>query len=238
VTYGPPISTTAEHHRGPALLGNSAHPGHAQDAQRHAPHRAVTTTIKNRYFSLNPEVRITDRMYFDQLRKTVRPAMLDTVYTVTLPIGFAHRSTGAWGPPHHQALRHVHLPGQGLRAIRHVITPTAGFNYQPRHRQHPDRRTLRCERGTIATYSPFDIGIYGKPTPSSESGHREPRPDPKPGGQGARRQGHARTGRDDPTKKIKLFDFVGVNTNYDLLKDSLNWSPVNSQRAHHPLQQD
>ena len=53
-----------------------------------------------------------------------------------------------------------------VRAIRHVITPTAGLNYLP------DNST-QIEgpfglNGAIGNYSPFDIGIYGKPT-SSES---------------------------------------------------------------------
>ena len=57
--------------------------------------------------------------------------------------------------------------GQGLKDIRHVITPNAGVTYRP------DQSTQIYgpfgTNGATSSYSPYDIGIYGKP-PEGESG--------------------------------------------------------------------
>ncbi len=199
--------------------------GNMRNGLRHT--AAVTTTIKNRFFSLNPEVRITDRMYFDQLRKTVI-SDADTTYTVTDTIAkFAAPFDWSMGATLTTKIYGMYIfRGKRIRAIRHVITPSAGINYQP------DRST-RIEgpfgiNGATSGYSPFDLGIYGQPT-TSESGtlnlgliqNLEAKV----------RDGKAMAdsaGVSDALqlKKIKLFDFVGVTTNYDFLKDSVRWSPV------------
>ncbi|MBK8707836.1 MAG: LPS-assembly protein LptD [Flavobacteriales bacterium] len=189
---------------------------------------AITTTIKNRYFSLNPEVRITDRMYFDQLRKTVF-SDADTIYTVTDTVNkFAAPFEWSMGANLTTKIYGMYtFRGKGVRAIRHVITPTAGLNYLP------DNST-QIEgpfgvNGAIGNYSPFDIGIYGKPT-SSESATVNlgliQSLEAKVRDRKAM-QDSAGISDDIQLKKIKLLDFVGITTNYDLLKDSLNWSPVN-----------
>ena len=83
--------------------------------------------------------------------------------------------------------------------------------------------------GAIGNYSPFDIGIYGKPT-SSESATVNlgliQSLEAKVRDRKAM-QDSAGISDEIQLKKIKLLDFVGITTNYDLLKDSLNWSPVN-----------
>jgi len=189
---------------------------------------AVTTTIKSRFFSLNPEFRFTDRMYFDQLRKTVYTTD-DTTYTVTDTIPqFAmpfEWSTGATLTTKVYGM--YTFRGQGLKAIRHVITPSVGFNYRPDQGTQIDGPF--GTNGALSTYSPFDIGIYGKP-PEGNSGALNfgliQNLEAKVRDGKATRDSTAASG-DVQYKKIKLFDFVGVTSNYDLLQDSLRWSPIN-----------
>src|SRR5690606_35914127 len=42
----------------------------------------------------------------------------------------------------------------------------------------------------------------------------------------AKMRGRSVEGGEAAIKKIKLLDYLGVNANYDLLKDSVRWSPV------------
>lgn len=187
---------------------------------------AVTTTLKNAYVTLNPEFRFTDRWYIETLRKTYDPETNTTV-SDTVP-GF--KRTGEWSAGATMTSKVYGMytfRGDRIKAIRHVITPSVGFNYRP------DGRTDIVgpfgTDGAITTYSPFDIGIYGKPA-AGESGSvnlgliqnleakvRD----------GKAMRDSAGVSNELRLKKIKLLDFVGVNTNYDLLLDSLRWSPLN-----------
>jgi len=191
---------------------------------RHA--AAVTTTIKSKLFTLNPEFQFTDRWYFDYLRKTY-DAETNTTTTDTVP-GFKRVGEWSTGATLTSKLYGMYsFRGNGLKAIRHVITPSVGFNYRP------DLST-QIEGpfgadGAITNYSPFDNGIYGKPSAGEsatlnfgiiqnlEAKVRD----------GKATADSANTSNVITYKKIKLFDFVGLNANYDLLQDSVRWSPLN-----------
>ena len=191
---------------------------------------ALTTSFKNRFFSLNPEFRVIDRMYFEQLRKTVY-SDADTTYTIsdTVP-RFAAPFEWSTGATLTSKLYGMYtFRGDGLKAIRHTITPTVGFNY------HPDNSTSIegpfGTNGAISSYSPYQIGIYGAPS-TGESGslnfgliqniEAKVRDRSAPTDSTALRQA-----QDDIVyKKIKLIDYLGINASRDLLKDSLQWSSV------------
>jgi len=189
---------------------------------------AVTTTIKNRFFALNPEIRFTDRMYFDQLRKTVYSTD-DTTFTLTDTIPkFAAPFEWSAGATLTTKVYGMYIfRSQRLKAIRHVITPSVGFNYRPD--QGTQIEGPFGTNGAQASYSPFDISIYGNP-PEGESGAMNfgliQNLEAKVRDQKATLDSTAASG-DVQYKKIKLFDFVGVTTNYDFLQDSLGWSPIN-----------
>ena len=189
---------------------------------------AVTTTLKNKFVTLNPELRLTDRMYFEQLRKTVVTdgdevrTLTDTVPRFAAPFEWSAGATLT------SKLHGMYtFRSDRIRAIRHVITPSVGFNYRP-------EQTTQIEGffgpgGSIASYSPYDIGLYGKPA-AGESGTVNL-------GLIQNLEAKVRDGkamRDSAAvsdalqlKKIKLFEYVGVNTSYDIFQDSLRWSPVN-----------
>ncbi|MCC6939951.1 MAG: LPS-assembly protein LptD [Flavobacteriales bacterium] len=216
------LSTTEEHlylENVPALAGQ------ARNGLRHT--AALTTTLKNRFFSVNPEFRFTDRMYFDQLRKRVI-SDTDTMYTITDTIQkFAAPPEYSMGVTFTSKLYGMYsFRGNGLKAIRHTITPTAGLSYRP------DNST-RIEgpfgvNGALSTYSPYQIGIYGEPS-TGESGSLNLGLIQNVEAKVRDRKAPAdSTGRSEEItyKKIKLIDFLGINTSYDLLKDSVQWSPI------------
>jgi hypothetical protein len=183
---------------------------------------ALTSSYKTRFFSLNPEVRYTDRWYFATLERSWDPetntAVRDTVR------GFARAGEMNMSATLTSKLYGMYtFQGEGLKAIRHVITPTVSFNYRP------DMGTELTGPygvdGAQVTYSPFDMGIYGKPSP---------------GASGALNLGliqnieakvrdRSKSANPDSVshKKIKLIEYLGVTASHDLLRDSLRWSPIN-----------
>jgi hypothetical protein len=79
--------------------------------------------------------------------------------------------------------------------------------------------------GATGSYSPYDIGIYGKP-PSAASGLLNlgliQSVEAKV------RDGKAFREGKQATKKVRIIDFFGLNSSYDWMRDSLNWSPINA----------
>jgi len=188
---------------------------------------AVTTTLKNRFVTLNPEVRLTDRMYFEQLRKTTinTPEGIATI-TDTVPTFAAPFEWNASVALTSKLYGMYTFRGDRIKAIRHVITPSATFTYRPD--QSTQIEGPFGTNGALSSYSPYDIGIFGKPT-AGESGSvnlnliqsleakvRD----------GKAMADSATVSDAVQLKKIKLLDFVGVSTNYDMMKDSLRWSPL------------
>jgi hypothetical protein len=182
---------------------------------------AVNTTLKTRFFTLNPEFRTTERWYFESLRQTY-DAENQVLLRDTIP---GMRRVGEWSAGANLTSKLYGMytfRGERIQAIRHVITPNVGFNYRP------DLGTQiegpYGPNGSPGSYSPFDIGIYGKP-PAGASGAVN---------MGliqsleAKVRDRAAGDMQGPgVKKMRLIDFVGITSNYDLLQDSLRWSPVN-----------
>ncbi|MBP8824441.1 MAG: LPS-assembly protein LptD, partial [Flavobacteriales bacterium] len=85
---------------------------------------SVSTSIKTRAFTLNPQLNLTDRTYFDALRKTYDPGT-SSVVADTVP---GLRNVFDWniGATATSKLYGMYAFRSGrLKAIRHVITPSA-----------------------------------------------------------------------------------------------------------------
>lgn len=198
----------------------------ARNGMRHT--AALTTALKNRFVSLNPEFRFTDRWYLETLRQTAINTG-DTIYTVRDTVaGF--RRAGEWsaGATLTSKLYGMYTFRRGvLKAIRHTLTPTVGLSYRP------DNST-RIEGpfgtdGALASYSPYQIGIYGEPA-AGESGALSlgliQNVEAKVRSKGLRADSLGQPPGEEGYRKIKLLDFVGINASYDMLQDSVRWSPV------------
>ncbi|MBL7981035.1 MAG: LPS-assembly protein LptD [Flavobacteriales bacterium] len=183
---------------------------------------AVTTTFKSRFFTFNPEFRFTERWYTETLRKTYFPDA-DTTITDTVP-GFSRVGEWGAGATLTSKLYGMYIfRGERLKAIRHTLTPSVGLTYRPD--QSTEVFGPYGPNGALGSYSPYDIGIYGKPA-AGESGTLNL-------GLIQNVEAKVRDGkasRDSVStqfKKMKLIDFLGINSSYDMLRDSVRWSPVN-----------
>ena len=113
-----------------------------------------------------------------------------------------------------------------LKAIRHVIYPSATFNIKPDYSDefwgYYDSYT-KLDDGEFSEidYSRFKGQIYGGPSARSESGTV---------GLSLRNTLEAKIiGLNDTTNipsKIKLLDNLNFSTSYNVFADSLNWSPI------------
>lgn len=104
-----------------------------------------------------------------------------------------------------------------IQAIRHVMTPSISFNYQPEI--NTGLRSITDNEGNETEYSIFDGTLYGRPD-REESGRV---------GIGLINNIEMKVkSKNDTTgiKKITLFENLSFNTNYNISADSLNWAPV------------
>jgi hypothetical protein len=190
-----------------------------QNGVRHT--AAVITTLKNRYVTLNPEFRITDRWYFRTIQQSLAPDT-NLVIRDTIP-GFARAPNWSLGATLTSKVFFMYTyKGGPIKAIRHVLTPTAGLTFRPD--QSTEITGPFGPNGTPGTYSPFDIGIFGKPPPGSSGtvnlGLIQ-------NVEAKVRDNKSTSTEGEQYKKMSLLDFLGINSSYDILRDSVRWSPVN-----------
>ncbi len=109
--------------------------------------------------------------------------------------------------------------GNGIKAIRHVMTPQVSFNYQPEITT--GNEVYINGQGNEVSYNIFQGTVYGSPA-RRESGrvglsllnNLEMKVGSKKDSTG--------------TKKVTLFENLGFSTSYDISADSLNWSPLSA----------
>jgi len=111
-----------------------------------------------------------------------------------------------------------------IRAVRHVLSPSVGFNYVPDFgsEQLGYWKTVQIDaKGNTQKYSVFgDSPLYGTP-PRQKSGALN-------FALNNNLEMKVRSAKDTVTgtKKVMLIDNFAISTSYDLAKDSLRWSPL------------
>ncbi|MEY3367656.1 MAG: hypothetical protein RI973_811 [Bacteroidota bacterium] len=114
-----------------------------------------------------------------------------------------------------------------LRGLRHVITPTFGFNFSPDY-TNPDWGYFKTVRKDLSSdelirYNIFENNrLSGFGTPSSSGRQMN-----LSYGFGNLFEAKIFSKRDSTLKNIKLFNGINVAGNYNFAADSLNWSQVN-----------
>jgi len=106
---------------------------------------------------------------------------------------------------------------KGIQAIRHVMTPSITFNYQPEITT--GRMSYIDADGNSQEYNIFEGTVYGSPE-RRESGRV---------GFNLLNNIEMKVGsKKDSTgvKKVTIFENLGFNTSYDISADSLNWAPI------------
>jgi hypothetical protein len=111
-----------------------------------------------------------------------------------------------------------------VKAVRHVITPSVGFNFRPdlgnmTSRYYDEYKT--SADGDPRQYSYFDGQLYSPPSSPRRSGNVSI-------GLSNNVEMKVRSKKDTSEKlrKIKLLKNLSFNTSYNVFKDSMNWSPI------------
>lgn len=178
----------------------------------------LSTNLKAWYFTITPSARFTDRMYFDQLSQYYDPArdqhVIDTiskfsnVYNYSFSTSFTTKLYGMYsfkkGP---------------IKAIRHVMIPSASLNYTPEFNYTVDKNI----NDSLVNYNPFAQGIYGTPN------------NIETGGLSLSLQNNVemkmsrKNEEGEPElKKVKLIESFNLTSNYNQFADSLRWSNISS----------
>lgn len=169
-----------------------------------------------KFFTFSPGMNILGRGYFSRLEKrfdeNTGTFVNDTVQ-------------GFWAP--HEVNFNASLSTRvfstlqlGKNIIRHVVVPALGFSYQP---DYSTRQSgFFGPDNTPATYSPYQIGIFGEPSI---------------GRRGivslalnSNLEAKIRSKRDTTGTglvKVSLLDAFNINGGYNLAADSLQMQPIN-----------
>jgi hypothetical protein len=107
----------------------------------------------------------------------------------------------------------------GKNTVRHVATVQAGFRYQPDF--STEEFGFFGAGGTLASYSPYEQGIYGQPSRGKQGTINI--------GVNNNIEAKVRSQSDSTgsgLKKITLLDAFNFNTGYNLAVDTLNLQPL------------
>lgn len=195
-----------------------------QELQNGIQHNLPVTTSFSllKYITLSPAVNYNERWYFrtteyqwDADRGKVDTLQVDgfkAAREYSISVGMLTRIYGMFqykrGP---------------VAAIRHVMTPSASFNFRPdfsREKFGYYKTTQIDTSGKTATYSIFQNNIYGGPA-AGKFGALSLSLDNN-------LEMKVRTETDSGTtlKKVKLLESLRFGASYNIIADSMKWSPV------------
>ncbi len=184
-----------------------------------------------KYFTLSPSANYNERWYPYSIRKNW---VNDSLFTATDTIvgyvktdsvsGFVAARDYSLSASLSTRIYGMYQFKKGpVVAIRHVVTPSVSFSYNPDfgsefwgYYQPYQADTL----GTMKKYSIFEGSLYGGP-PDGKSGRVS-------FSLANNLEMKVRSKKDTITgyKKVVLVDNFSLNTSYDLARDSLNWSSL------------
>lgn len=200
----------------------------AQAGVQHNANASTNLTLFT-YFTLSPSVTYREVWSFDQINQTYDPMSPDANSTTGIVTnterGFRSfreystslsLSTNIYGTFNFKKGR--------LKAIRHTIRPSISFSYRPDFAELYQLEVQQSSDPTdVATYTPFDQGIYGGPSRGlsnsigiSLNNVLEAKVAPKD------------PDSDEEDKKVTILNNLNFSTSYNIAADSLRWSPVSA----------
>ncbi len=175
-----------------------------------------------KYFTLSPSLTYTERWYFEttQYEWNTEAQKLDTftVNEFVAPRDYqfnAGLSTRIYGM--------FQLRKGPIAAVRHVLTPSASFNYRPDFSEahYGYYKTVQIDTsGNMYTYSLFQQNVYGGPAAGKFGSLSF--------GLDNNLEMKVRVNSDTGAtlKKIKILESFRFSTNYNMIADSMKWSPL------------
>ncbi len=216
-------------------------------------HNVTTSTSFNllKYFNVSPSVSYKEVWYFKTQNKTFDPTytiLTDTIFNPEDPgdyvvnsdtTGFGRilteemwrfkplRQFNAGASMSTKIFGTILFKRGKLRGLRHVVTPTVGFNYTPDF-TNPDWGYFKSVKRDLRNDELLRYSIYEN---NRISGFEQPSTGGK---QMALNYGFSNlfeakvfSKRDSTLKNVKLFNSISVNGSYNFAADSLQWSVVN-----------
>ncbi|HRK28373.1 MAG TPA: putative LPS assembly protein LptD [Chitinophagales bacterium] len=208
-------------------------------------HNVATSTNFNlfKYINISPSVNYSEAWYFRTVEKqwvpdttyqmVVKPngeSVIDTILprlqTIDLN-GFKRAvkqlNTGVSATT--KLFGFVNFKKGKIKAIRHEVTPSVSFNYQPNFGAdfwNYYRFVQNNVKGDSVRYSVFEGAIFGAPSSGAV------------GSVGMSLNNNlqmkllsAKDTVNNGEKKINLIDRLNFNTSYNMLADSMRWAPIN-----------
>ena len=178
----------------------------------------LNTSIKLfKYFSLTPAFNYSEVWYL----KTINKSWSDTSNSVVTDTinGFARGNTYNTSANLTTKFYGMYaFKGKKIKALRHVITPSAGLTYVPEN--NSGLRNYTDSSGKNYDYSIFQDGIYGT-SHTTEAGFVNM-------SLLQNFEMKVRNNKDtaNPITKITLLENLGLSTNYNMLADSFNWNNI------------
>jgi hypothetical protein len=177
----------------------------------------ATTSLKPGFINITPRIGIRDRWYMQTLEERYDPRT-DARDTSTVT-GFRNAPEGNASVDLTTKLYGMYqFLGERQTTIRHVLTPNIGFSYRPSTYEEPQRDLDRD--GSLESYDPFRRTVFGGPTTRSSGNLQLALINNLEG------KYKALADSSKEAKKFQILDNLSIRTSYDLMADSLNWSPV------------
>jgi hypothetical protein len=120
-------------------------------------------------------------------------------------------------------------PNSKIKGIRHKITPSASFSYRPDFGQERFGYYQHVQVDSLENYEYFDIndgGIYGGSPGRGASGSINMSISNNLEMKVLDTKDTTSTNADEKFRKVKIIDNLSMSTSYDLIRDSLNLSPI------------
>ncbi|MEC9209440.1 MAG: putative LPS assembly protein LptD, partial [Bacteroidota bacterium] len=183
----------------------------------------ISTSINVlKYFQLTPSFNLTERWYLNQIKKTWNQndssLITDTIHRFTR--GHDYNFSAGLNTKIYGLLK---FKKNKIAGIRHVITPSISFRYDPdfSDKKYGYYKTVQTNtNGEMQTYSIMNNGIYGSPS-NRKSGNIN-------FSLGNILDMKIRNEEDtvETFKKIKLIESLGIGSSYNIFSDSLNFSNI------------
>lgn len=176
----------------------------------------ASTSIKAGYVSISPSFRLTERWHFAREEFSLindSTAVADTVggFFSTRDYSFsANMTTKVYGM--------FNFKGNGVKAIRHVMTPTLGFRYSPDY----DYREELLVAGSALEYNPYVVSAYAQSAFRGEQGSLTFSLQNNLEAKVRSRSDSTKSS----TKKVKILENLRASTSYNLMADSLNLANI------------
>lgn len=175
-----------------------------------------------KHFNLTPGISFKDRMYF---KRDIRVYRNDTnAYDIRTEKGFYNIYDYSFSVGTNTTIYGMYqFKSKWLKGIRHVANPYISLNYRPDFSDEIYGFYVRDTNENRGFYNPYEkYNIYGMPGTGKSGGisfglsnNLEMKVIDKKD-----------TTQNDATKKIKLIDNLSLSGSYNLIADSLNWSPI------------